>query len=231
MKFVLASCVSLLALASCQSGLGEGPIDGRVYEVQLEGGAAPMPDVLVFDGARFESSACRPFGFVGGPYQAMVGGDATSFEATAKCDKSGTTAWSGKIHGGSIQGTLCWTDAAGKVTNMRFHGATAKGALDGRTFVGMICEGNKTTGDEDTINFSSGGFESVACRPYGFAITPYTTSTDGGATRFTATAINAGGDQNLWEGTLNGSEMTGTMKHMDASGKVLDQYRWIAHAK
>jgi len=229
---LLPIAVSFLAFAACQSGLGHGPLDGRMYQVELAGGGQPAaPDFLVFDGGRFESTACRAFGFNGAGYEAVCGAAEASFQASPSCSKAGTTAWNGRIVGDAIEGTMQWTDATGRVTDLHFKGRTASGQLDGKTFVGMLCEGDSTSGDEDTLVFGNGAFDSQACRAYGFTMAPYTATRDGDRTHFKAEATNACGETNVWEGTLEGEQLEGTMQHKDSDGKVSGSYRWKAHVK
>lgn len=229
MKKLLAITCSLLALVSCRASLDNGPLDGRVYQVQLAGGGkAPMDDALVFDGGRFESTACRNYGFRLADYHGAIAGDAGTFEANAMSSDSGATVWSGKIEGESVEGTMKWTNAKGEVTDFKFKGKSASGLLDGKTFEGMVCPGDSKTGDKDQLIFKAGAFDSSACRAYGFTKSPYTATREGDATRFTATATNADGDQNHWEGTIRGDDVTGTMEHRNAAGKVLDKFKFVA---
>lgn len=229
-KFTLAF-VSLLALPSfvaCQSQLAKGPLDGRVYQVTLAGPKEPMPDQLVFDGGRFESTACRSFGFTTTPYSAKDDGAASSFEASAKCTKSGSTAWNGAIHGEAIEGTMVWTNDKGEKTPFHFTGKKSSGLLDGQTFEGMVCPGDAKTGDSDRLAFGNGAFDSNACRAYGFTMSPYTATRATDGTHFSADAINGGGEKNHWDGVVNGADISGTMEHMDSSGKVTDKFHFVA---
>ena len=229
MKQLVLVASSLLAFASCQTGLGNGPLDGRVYEVKLAGGnQAPQSDSLVFDGGHFESTACRTYGFHPTCYSGALDGDAATFEAAAKSKESGATAWSGKVHGDAVEGTLKWTNAKGEVTEFKFDGKSSSGALDGKTFEGMVCPGEAKTGDKDRLLFKHGAFDSNACRAYGFTMAPYTTTGDGDATHFSAVATNADGESNHWDGTIKGDDISGTMRHMNATGKVTDSYKFAA---
>ena len=227
-SIALAAMLAIPALAACQSGLDSGPLDGHVYQVTLAGGQQSQPDNLVFDGGRFESTACRSFGFVTAPYSTKHDGAASSFEASAKCDKSGATAWNGAIHGDAIEGTMVWTNDKGVKSEFKFSGKELSGPLDGQVFEGMVCPGEAKTGDKDRLMFRNGAFDSNACRPYGFTMAPYTATRDGDSTRFRAEAINCSGDKNVWDGVVKGADVSGTMKHMDSSGKVTDSYRFEA---
>ncbi|HTF90061.1 MAG TPA: hypothetical protein VK843_16725 [Planctomycetota bacterium] len=226
-----ALCVSLLALpalVACQSGLSKGPLDGRVYEVTLAGPQEAQPDRLVFDGGRFESTACRSYGFVTTPYSTKENGSAKTFEASAKSGKAGSTAWNGAIQGETIEGTMIWTDDKGQKNQFRFSGRKSSGLLDGETFEGMVCPGESKTGDSDRLVFSNGAFDSNACRAYGFTMSPYSATAAADGTHFSADAINADGEKNHWEGVVKGEDVSGTMEHSNASGKVTDKYRFVA---
>jgi hypothetical protein len=220
--------LALPAFVACQSGLGQGPLDGRVYQVTLAGPKDATPDNLVFDGGRFESTACRNYGFTTTPYSAKADGAASTFEASAKSGQASTTAWNGKIQGDGIQGTMVLTDGQGAKSEFRFVGTALTGPLDGQVFDGMICEGDASTGDKDRLVFRSGCLDSQACRPYGFTMAPYTTTPEGDGIRFRAEAINCDGDKNCWDGVVRGGELAGTLEHKDASGKTTDKYRFVA---
>jgi hypothetical protein len=224
MKNLLVLASSVLALVSCQASLGNGPLDGRVYEVSLVGpDAKPQPDRLIFDGGRFASTACRAHGIYGGAYSAS----GESFEAAPKSATS-TTTWNGTLSGDAIEGTMKRTDRTGKTDEFRFSGRKAMGLLDGRTFEGRICEAGKTSGDPDRLLFAHGGFDSQACRAYGFTITSYAATREGDVIRFSADATNADGETNRWEGVALGDKLTGTMKHASAKGHVTGEYDFEA---
>ena len=110
----------------------------------------------------------------------------------------------------------------------RFSGKQCSGPLDGQVFEGMICEGNDTTGDKDRLTFNGGAFDSSACRAYGFTMSPYSVTHEGDSTHFQAEAINASGEKNVWDGVVKGSDMSGTLKHVNSSGKVTDSYKFVA---
>jgi hypothetical protein len=225
---ILASFLALPFVAACQSGLSNGPLDGRVYDVKLAAaGQSPQADTLIFDGGQFESTFCRAAGFHLAPYSSSQNGGAATFEAVAKSDV-GANSWSGKIHGDSVEGTLKCTNPDGAVTEFKFDGRSASGMLDGKTFEGMVYPGESKTGDKDRLVFAHGAFDSNACRAYGFTMSPYTATREGDATKFSAVATNSSGDENQWDGTIRGDEISGTMKHMDASGKVLESYVFSA---
>jgi hypothetical protein len=226
--FALVSLLALPAFVSCQSELGKGPLDGHVYQVMLAGPKDSQPDQLVFDGGRFESTACRSYGFTTTPYSAKDDGAAKSFEASAKSGKSGATAWNGSIKGESIEGKMMFTNEKGEKNEYRFTGTKLSGPLDGMTFEGMVCPGEAKTGDKDRLVFSNGAFDSNACRPYGFTMAPYAANRGADGTHFSADAINCDGEKNHWEGLVRGDDISGTLQHSNAAGKVTDKYRFEA---
>jgi hypothetical protein len=233
MKHALLLTTLVLSCTSCRAGLGQGPYDGRVFSVELVGsdGKEPQPDTLVFDGGRFESTACREYGFVGATYTGSNTDGGARFETSPRSSTSGTTAWTGTIRGDSIDGTMLWTETSGKVSEFRFQGRGARGSLDGRRFVGQLCPAGTQDGDPDTLAFENGAFDSLACRAYGFTRAPYATTTEGGVLHFTAVAIDADGDRNHWNGILRGDELTGTMEHRGSDEEVLERYEFVARAQ
>ena len=228
LSLTLASLLALPSLVACQSGLGHGPLDGRVYQVTLAGPMDSKPDQLVFDGGRFESTACRTHGFVSAPYSAKNDGATASFEVAAKSDKAGATAWTGAMHGEAIVGKMILTDDKGVQSEYRFNGKKSSGPLDGQVFEGMICEGNDTTGDKDFLTFNSGAFDSSACRAHGFTMSPYSTTREGDSMHFQAEAINCSGEKNVWDGVVKDGDISGTLKHVNSSGKLTDSYKFVA---
>jgi hypothetical protein len=123
MKFLHLLTSSLFAsaalvLSACQSSLGHGPLDGRVYEVSLTGpDAKPMPDQLIFDGGGFDSRACRSYGFTITNYVATREGDAIRFSADARNGGGETNRWEGVVRGNDVSGTMKHMNSSGKVTD------------------------------------------------------------------------------------------------------------------
>jgi len=138
------------------------------------------------------------------------------------------TAWNGAIRGDAIEGKMILTDDKGQKSEFRFSGKSLSGLLDGKTFAGEICEGNTTSGDKDQLVFRAGAFDSTACRAYGFTMAPYTATREGATTHFSAEAINPSGDKNVWQGVVDGEDVSGTMQHVNSSGKITDKYRFVA---
>ncbi len=73
-------------------------------------------------------------------------------------------------------------------------------------------------GSPDHLVFGPGGFESTACRGYGFRRSEYHASRDGDTTSFEAVAHNIDGATTHWRGTITGEAIAGTMLMTDTSG-------------
>ena len=88
--------------------------------------------------------------------------------------------------------------------------AFAKGtSLDGKTYKVMLGpEGKK--GDEDTLTFANGKFESSMCVPLGFKKAKYQAQGSDEVT-FTVIAKNAKGETNTWKGTVRGDQIEGSL--------------------
>jgi hypothetical protein len=85
--------------------------DGIVLEQGKTSGDA---ETITFRDGRFRSSACEPYGYGDGPYQAIVEGDAISFTAETKSPTYGKLLWKGVVRGPRLDGTLTMLDASGK---------------------------------------------------------------------------------------------------------------------
>ena len=196
------------------------PLDGKVFDVVLveANGGKQGPDMLAFDAAMFESSACRPYGFTAANYSAFAQGADVRFEAVAKSKDAGTNAWKGTVHGDSVRGTLTMTHPDGKTENATFEGKAARGSLDGSAFdVRMVGVDGKEQ-DKDHLTFAAGSFDSSSCRPFGFLRTAYTTTVDGDATKFEAVCASPEYGTNHWQGTIRGDRIEGTLKSGDPKG-------------
>lgn len=97
--------------------------------------------------------------------------------------------------------------------------AAAGGALDGKTYTGMVGEPDKA-GDPDNFIFTNGTFRSTACDQYGYTEAPYTVSEEGEETTFSATTRNKGGATMAWHGTVDGDEIEGTAVMTPKEGKA-----------
>jgi hypothetical protein len=103
--------------------LANGPLDGRTYEVQVIGadGKPQEKDDLSFMSGSFDSSSCRPFGYIRTAYTASKDGDAIRFQAVAASADYPMNHWEGTVRGDMIEGTLKSGDAADAPT-LRFTG-------------------------------------------------------------------------------------------------------------
>jgi hypothetical protein len=97
--------------------------------------------------------------------------------------------------------------------------AFAKGTnLDGRTYKVLLGpEGKK--GDEDTLTFARGKFESSMCVPLGFKAAKYEAKGEG-EVAFTVVVKNEKGQTNNWKGTIRGDQIDGTLT-CTGSGEAL----------
>jgi hypothetical protein len=103
--------------------LANGALDGRTYEVQMVGadGKPQEKDDVSFMGGSFDSSSCRPFGFIRTAYTTTKDGDAIRFQAVAGSADYPMNHWEGTVRGDMIEGTLKSGDAADAPT-LRFTG-------------------------------------------------------------------------------------------------------------
>src|SRR5574341_1431459 len=87
-----------------------GKLDGKTFGVQLvESGKSPMTESLIFKNGRFESTACRTFGFGQASYSVNQAGNAETFMARTHSAKQGTMLWKGTIKENHLQGTVVQT--------------------------------------------------------------------------------------------------------------------------
>ncbi len=103
--------------------LANGALDGRTYEVEVVGadGKPQEKDDLSFMGGSFDSSSCRPFGYIRTAYSTTKEGDAIRFQAIAASADYPMNHWEGTVHGDTIEGTLKSGDAADAPT-LKFTG-------------------------------------------------------------------------------------------------------------
>lgn len=103
--------------------LANGALDGHTYEVQVVGadGKPQEKDDLSFSGGSFDSSSCRPFGYIRTAYTTSKDGDAIRFQAVAASADYPMNHWEGTVRGDMIEGTLKSGDAADAPT-LRFTG-------------------------------------------------------------------------------------------------------------
>ncbi len=85
-------------------------LDGKTFLVQLvESGKSPMADSLIFKNGRFESIACRTFGFGQAMYSIKQAGNSETFLAKTHSTQQGTMLWKGTIKENHVQGTVAQT--------------------------------------------------------------------------------------------------------------------------
>jgi hypothetical protein len=134
-SFVLATCLAACggtaatgappATASDTAHGARTPaLDGRSFDVTLESAdSQPVKDTLVFQGGRFESTACTSLGFPQwSDYAAGTDGSATTFRGMAKHPSGATMDWNGKVVGDAVEGTALHT-TNGKTSTMTFKGS------------------------------------------------------------------------------------------------------------
>lgn len=88
-------------------------------------------------------------------------------------------------------------------------------SLDGEIYVGQLSEGTqRDRGDtyDDTFTFKNGRFHAVACDPWHFGPSRYTTSYDNGAIRFKAETTSPTDGRMVWDGVVRDGELEGTMR-------------------
>jgi hypothetical protein len=94
------------ATAPTNPPVGPGPLDGKSYEVTLSiAGEQAQGDTLVFDGGKFESTACTGFGFPQWTeYTASGDPSAMAFHVVTHHPSGGSIDWNGIVHRDSIEG-------------------------------------------------------------------------------------------------------------------------------
>jgi hypothetical protein len=120
----LLACGGASASGPPASAPAGSPLDGRSYDVTLEGAdAPPIKDALNFANGRFESTACTSLGFPKwSDYSAHVDGDATTFHGLAKHPSGTTMDWNGSVKGDAVEGTAM-RSMNGKSDAFKFKGA------------------------------------------------------------------------------------------------------------
>ena len=86
---------------------------------------------------------------------------------------------------------------------------SANGALDGKTFSGVIGPKEKTDGRPDDFVFQDGSFESTLCNTFGYGKGTYQTTAKGDAVEFTAETTSTNGGKMAWKGTVTGNQIEG----------------------
>ncbi|MGH8681897.1 MAG: hypothetical protein ACREVS_08580 [Burkholderiales bacterium] len=104
-----ASTVGLALAIYPLAALSAAPLDGKVFVVDSGPKGKPADekdDVLTFRDGRFHSSSCDKYGFGTGAYDATTHGAAVVFTTETTSEKDGRLAWTGRIEGGAIEGTV-----------------------------------------------------------------------------------------------------------------------------
>ena len=83
-------------------------LDGRTFQgVVLEcGKTSGDAETITFSNGRFNSSACKPYGYGDGPYKATNSGDSLAFEVETESPQYGKLIWRGVVRGQRLDGTL-----------------------------------------------------------------------------------------------------------------------------
>jgi hypothetical protein len=98
------------------------PLSGKTYEVELVSSARTIPTTLVFDGDQFLSTTCERYGFGKAGYTLSHDGDAYAFESDSRNARGGVHRWSGRVAGGTIEGTLFSQDPGQEAIVYEFRG-------------------------------------------------------------------------------------------------------------
>jgi len=118
---LMSALMTLLFLGVAWAG--KGKLDGKTFKVTItEPSKSTFADTLTFKAGTFDSSECQKYGFKATSYS----GDATSFTASAKSEKEGTTEWSGTIKGDTIEGKMVWAKTGQPATTYSFAGTVQK---------------------------------------------------------------------------------------------------------
>jgi hypothetical protein len=94
------------AAAPTNAAAGTGALDGKAYAVTLSiAGEQPQKDTLVFNGGKFESTACTGFGFPRWTeYTASGDPGAITFHVVTHHPSGDSIDWNGVVRGDSIEG-------------------------------------------------------------------------------------------------------------------------------
>jgi hypothetical protein len=94
------------AAAPANAAVGAGALDGKSYEVTLAiAGEKPQKDTLVFNGGKFESTACTGFGFPQWTeYTASGDPSAIAFHVLTHHPSGGSIDWNGIARRDAIEG-------------------------------------------------------------------------------------------------------------------------------
>ena len=93
--------------------------------------------------------------------------------------------------------------------------ALAAGALDGKTFSGVIGQTGQTATQPDDLIFQDGTFESTLCTTQGYGKAAYKTKPLAEGLEFTVEATSANGGRKQWHGVANGDQIEATVVSME----------------
>ena len=102
--------------------------------------------------------------------------------------------------------------------------------LDGKRFIVDMAE--KKEGAEqskDTLTFTNGSFQSLACIPWGFGAATYTATGETEATGFNAVCTSEKEGTMTWTGTIDGDKINGTTV-WTKEGQDPITYVWMGEA-
>lgn len=225
-------CLCLLVLFGIVPAAGaesvvKGALDGRSFVVERgRMGEPPFgQDLYIFQGGRFRSVSCDRFGCEG-PYTSSVNGDAVIFAADLESADHGTMHWEGMVRDDDIEvrytvtGPPRWYERSpgpakywGRSVPVTSPGNAATGSmLDGKAFVIETGGVGKEADHNDIILFSDGYFVSTRCEDGGFRGKAYFATEDGDAIRFRGEVASPEKGTMIWEGSVRGDIMEGTMK-------------------
>jgi hypothetical protein len=115
----IASGIVALALTGCLAGAvaaaaPAGALDGKTFVAQSGEKGKPAQretDTIQFQGGKFHSAACDPYGFGEAAYTASVKDGVVSWQAVTTSEKEGTIRWKGEVRGEKLSGAYTWTKA------------------------------------------------------------------------------------------------------------------------
>lgn len=128
MRKMIGSMACAMLLLALVAAAGRDRFEGKwTVTVTPDDGGKSYEDTLTFKGGKFTSQSGKGHGFAEAEYEADTrGGQISTFTATAKSAKEGSTKWTGTMAATQIQGTFTWTKADGSTANFSFMGARAE---------------------------------------------------------------------------------------------------------
>ena len=97
--------------------------------------------------------------------------------------------------------------------------AHAAGALDGKTFSGVIGKKGETATQPDSLVFKDGTFESTLCTTFGYGTGAYQTTPQDEGMTFTAQTTSGTGGTMDWHGVVIGDQIEATVTTMENGQK------------